>query len=253
MSCPFIHARLKGTALLFCEDIFPKPVSMGFHGGFHAQLIRCHVSFLHETGRREKGFVSWPRNLSALFPKLRKHRETCTEALPSFHRDFSSPGPCVLHRDSAGRGRRTVAGEAARRARSSAGRGRSAGTGGSSAGCGRRTAAGEVAGHGCSSASRGRSAGAGGSSAGRGRWTAVGARPPVAGDPPAPFVVSRPSRLRPPHVLRQAQSPPVAGAASARAPPARRHARPPLHARPPGGDEKDAGKRGMIGIGGTHE
>jgi len=127
---------------------------------FNAQLIRCHVSFLHETGRREKGFVSWPRNLSALFPKLRKRRETCTEALPSFHRDFSSPGPCILHRDSAGRGRRTVAGEAARRARSSAGRGRSAGAGGSSIGRGRRTAAGEVAGRGRSSASRGRSAGA---------------------------------------------------------------------------------------------
>jgi hypothetical protein len=37
--------------------------------GFHAQLIECHISFLHETGRREKGFVSWPRNVSALFPK----------------------------------------------------------------------------------------------------------------------------------------------------------------------------------------
>jgi len=137
-----------------------RPVSMGFTG------VSCTINkvarqfFLHKTGRREKGFVSWPRNLSALFPKLRKRRETCTEALPSFHRDFSSPGPCVLHLDSAGRGRRTVAGEAARRARSSAGRGRSACAGGSSAGRGRWTTAGEVAGRGRSSASRRRSAGA---------------------------------------------------------------------------------------------
>jgi hypothetical protein len=164
----------------------PRPVSMGFH----THLIRCHISFLHESGRREKGFVSWPRNISALFPKLQKRRETCIEALPSFHRDFSSPGPCVLHHDSAGRGRQTAAGEAARRARSSAG--------------------------------RERSTDAGASSAGRGRWTArvrspaTGARPPVAGDPSALFVVSRPSRaapsrLRPPHVLRRSRAPRARG------------------------------------------
>ena len=31
-----------------------RPVSIGFHGGFHAHEIRCHIRFLHETGRRDK-------------------------------------------------------------------------------------------------------------------------------------------------------------------------------------------------------
>ena len=45
---------------------------------------------------REKGFVSWPRNVSALFPKLRKRRETCTEALPNVSSLLCPPRSQVL-------------------------------------------------------------------------------------------------------------------------------------------------------------
>jgi len=71
----------------------------GVSWGVSCTINKMLRQFLHETRRREKRFVSWPWNLSALFPKLWKHRETCTEALPSFHRDFSSPGPRGEERD----------------------------------------------------------------------------------------------------------------------------------------------------------
>jgi hypothetical protein len=88
------------------ELLLLRPVSVGFHWGFHAHLIGCHISILNETGRREKGFVSWPRNVSALFPKLRKRRETFTEALHSFHGREALPVRCVLRRHEAVRDRR---------------------------------------------------------------------------------------------------------------------------------------------------
>jgi hypothetical protein len=52
---------------------------------------------------REKGFVSWPRNVSALFPKLRKRRETCTEALPNVSSLLCPPRSQVLLCPSAAR------------------------------------------------------------------------------------------------------------------------------------------------------